>query len=670
MSSQTQRYRLPSWSRQCVLSMAAALVAVLGTVTSPTLHAAKRVAKVQINELYVVDCLLPGQMRQLGGSFTYLSARRPIKTTARDCEIRGGEYVAFDRANYATALKTWLPAAQAGDADAMNTVGEIYEQGLGLEPDYDLAAQWFKKAAKKGHSSAMINLGTMYEAGSGVPQDSTVAMNWYRKASGLTSGNLELVTEEEEARRRSQEQETIELRNQVGRLKGELDQARGQLTERKSALESSRAQLRQAKAQLAELERESAEGREAMLRLTQLETEVGQREQAVSSSQSNADQLLAQLGIGVNERGPAPAGAALRIDVISPRLKTTRAGVLAAPLFGNMPSYQVIGRVYPAGQITSLKVNSVDVVAKVDPDGIFTADISLPSAETAVRIEAMTDDGKAVSETFMITQPSNAPALAKRVTSRIFQRRMRKDLGNYHAVVIGNNNYSNGFQPLNTAVNDADAVGNVLRSRYGYKVTVLKNATKLEMISQLSELSMELESDDNLLIYYAGHGQIDARNRGYWVPVDGREDDPSSWVSTAIINDFIGAMEAKHVLVIADSCYSGILSGSAIRPIPSDAAEKDLLFVSRVKARTVLTSGGLQPVLDEGGDGHSVFAQAFLTALNQNDSLVEGYRLYQDVAQLVTQRSMVLGLPQTPQYTALKHVGHEGSEFFFLPKEA
>ena len=129
-------------------------------------------------------------------------------------------------------------------------------------------------------------------------------------------------------------------------------------------------------------------------------------------------------------------------------------------------------------------------------------------------------------------------------------------------------------------------------------------------------------------------------------------------------------MEAKHVLVIADSCYSGILSGSAIRPIPADAAEQDLLFVSRVKARTVLTSGGLQPVLDEGGNGHSVFAQAFLTALNQNDTLVEGYRLYQDVAQLVTQRSMVLGLPQTPQYTALKHVGHEGSEFFFIPKEA
>src|SRR4029453_7312172 len=63
----------------------------------------------------VVDCLLPGQIRQLGGKVTYVTARRAVKTAARDCEIRGGEYVSLDRANYATALKVWLaPAAPGG----------------------------------------------------------------------------------------------------------------------------------------------------------------------------------------------------------------------------------------------------------------------------------------------------------------------------------------------------------------------------------------------------------------------------------------------------------------------------------------------------------------------------------------------------------------------------
>src|SRR4029453_13961468 len=88
----------------------------------------------------VVDCLLPGQIRQLGGKVTYGTARRAVKTAARDCEIRGGEYVALDRANYATALKVWLPLAEQGDPAAQTYVGEIYEQGLGIQPDPAAAA--------------------------------------------------------------------------------------------------------------------------------------------------------------------------------------------------------------------------------------------------------------------------------------------------------------------------------------------------------------------------------------------------------------------------------------------------------------------------------------------------------------------------------------------------
>ena len=59
----------------------------------------------KIDKLLVVDCLLPGQVRKLGGALTYLTPRRPVKATALECEIRGGEYVAYDRADYATAFK-------------------------------------------------------------------------------------------------------------------------------------------------------------------------------------------------------------------------------------------------------------------------------------------------------------------------------------------------------------------------------------------------------------------------------------------------------------------------------------------------------------------------------------------------------------------------------------
>ena len=86
------------------------------------------------NKLLIVDCLLPGQVRQLGSALTYLTPRRPIKTTAQDCEIRGGEYASYDRADYRTALQVWLATAKQGDAESEVNVGEIFEKGLGTEP--------------------------------------------------------------------------------------------------------------------------------------------------------------------------------------------------------------------------------------------------------------------------------------------------------------------------------------------------------------------------------------------------------------------------------------------------------------------------------------------------------------------------------------------------------
>jgi hypothetical protein len=327
----------------------------------------------------------------------------------------------------------------------------------------------------------------------------------------------------------------------------------------------------------------------------------------------------------------------------------------------------VVGRVYPVSSLKALKINDRDFKDRVDDDGLFQIDLDLMSGDTPVEIQAITDDGLSAVESFLITRDRGGSAAAKRVTSKVFQRRMRADLGDYHALVIGNDSYS-AFPALKTAAADAEAVAEQLRTRYGFKVTLLTNVGRQVIIAKLAELTTTMKKSDNLLIYYAGHGQVDASGQGYWVPTDGRSDDPTSWISNDVVSDYIGASIAKHVMVVADSCYSGTLSGNAIRPIPLDAAEEDLLFISRVKARTVITSGGLQPVLDDGGSGHSIFAHAFLTALKQVDGLEEGYRLYEEVSELVGQRSAVARLPQRPQYSALKHAGHEGSEFFFLPR--
>jgi hypothetical protein len=130
---------LSSHSRKTMLLGGLVLLIVLGHITSCTSRpseirtpAGKGADRPKAStakggdEFTVVDCLLPGQIRRLGMAATYVTARRPIRTTAEDCAIRGGEYVAMDRADYGTALKVWLETAEKGDAEAQYYVGTIF----------------------------------------------------------------------------------------------------------------------------------------------------------------------------------------------------------------------------------------------------------------------------------------------------------------------------------------------------------------------------------------------------------------------------------------------------------------------------------------------------------------------------------------------------------------
>ena len=226
----------PVRTRLFVCLSSALLVTVAGWPVNPAVAAVRNA-----EDLLIVDCLLPGQLRKLGRQATFMSARRPIRTTQADCEIRGGEYVAYDRANYQTALKVWMDGAMSGDAEAQNNVGEIYSKGLGTAPDYGMAFQWFKKAADQGYGRAKINLGYLYEQGLGVPRDQAMALNLYREASGIQDELLyasvvqvELKAKDEQITGlqqevRAGEEESAALRQQVQQLQAELAQRRNAL---------------------------------------------------------------------------------------------------------------------------------------------------------------------------------------------------------------------------------------------------------------------------------------------------------------------------------------------------------------------------------------------------------------------------------------------------------
>ncbi len=90
--------------------------------------------------------------------------------------------VAYDRGDYATALREWRPIAEQGNARAQYNLGVMYYNGQGVPQDYAEAAKWFRKAADQGEAKAQFNLGVMYDSGYGVPQDYVQAHMWYNLA--------------------------------------------------------------------------------------------------------------------------------------------------------------------------------------------------------------------------------------------------------------------------------------------------------------------------------------------------------------------------------------------------------------------------------------------------------------------------------------------------------
>ncbi len=625
--------------------------------------AVKTVEKGQItpDQLYIVDCLLPPQVRQLGQNYTYMAPRKPARLSARDCAVRGGEYVAFDKASFSSVAKMWLPEAQGGNAKAQSYLGELYEKGLNGTPDYDSAAMWYQKAVDQGYTPAMLNLGNLYEQGLGVQQDSTKAINLYRMASGVKDSKIEIVTEKNLRERRAKEYQRIKLLQEVSTLRQQLTEMKKDYDLTKRYVEQSDEKLKDLQAKLKNNKGDNV----IMNKIAELKSEILAKNKELAKQDNLIGSLVNKVTDSTLNQDLALSSGEQGINVITPDVVLTR-GIETIPMQANDSRLNIMGQIVPPEGVVALKINNKDIKKTMTDGGLFESSLDLLSGDTPINIVAVKEDGSKFVKQFVAIR-RQFEAVKSRQLDELFTRRFRTDLGDYHALVIGNNSYTN-LENLNTAVQDATEIAGVLKEKYGYKVKLLTNANMSTMLTALNEYKEKLGKFDNLMVYYAGHGFIDANSsEGYWIPTNASKTDKSTWIPNKEISNFMSEMKAKHVMVVADSCYSGTLSGSSISPLPDDVANEDILFTSRVKARTVLTSGGTEPILDSGGNGHSIFASAFLDVLNENDGVMEGYRLYQAMSQQVSLRSSLAGLKQIPEYSAIKHAGHEGSEYYFLP---
>lgn len=234
--------------------------------------------------------------------------------------------------------------------------------------------------------------------------------------------------------------------------------------------------------------------------------------------------------------------------------------------------------------------------------------------------------------------------------------------GTYFALVIGINKYTH-LKSLSTAISDVDAIARLLHDKYGFDVKLIHNATRDQIKEALGEYRRSLDPDASLLIYYAGHGMYDeAADKGYWLPADARNDDTTRWIIADDMTTDIKVIPARHVLVISDSCYSGVLTREAS---PSFSPRDRERFIEKMmvgKSRTLMASGGKEPVADGGAQGHSVFADALIKGLTEYDaskfSAEELFDAY--VRESVGGRS-----DQTPEYSVIRNSGHDSGDFVF-----
>jgi hypothetical protein len=234
------------------------------------------------------------------------------------------------------------------------------------------------------------------------------------------------------------------------------------------------------------------------------------------------------------------------------------------------------------------------------------------------------------------------------------------DFGRYHALVIGINAYKN-LPDLKTALYDARSVAGILKRDYGFKVTLLENPTRDDIVDKFDELRETLGYQDNLLIYYAGHGWLDEdANRGYWLPADAKPNRRTRWISYATLIDTLQAIQSKHVMIVADSCFSGtLIRGANIGLKGGDYWRR----MAEKQARVAITSGGLEPFVDSSGSRNSPFAAAFISALRQKETILDGTVLFGKI-----RRPVMVATRQTPQYSDVRNAGHEGGDFLFVRK--
>ncbi|MEK7257265.1 MAG: caspase family protein, partial [Bacteroidota bacterium] len=233
--------------------------------------------------------------------------------------------------------------------------------------------------------------------------------------------------------------------------------------------------------------------------------------------------------------------------------------------------------------------------------------------------------------------------------------------GKNYLFVVAIDNYLHCPKLFN-AQRDADAIIELLTKNYQFdpeNVVVLRNeeATEGGILNAFRDMVRILTPEDNLIIYFSGHGEFDPLlDEGYWIPVDVPQGAFEDYFPNSKIQKILNAVKARHIFLVADSCFSGTLFASYKSAAAADRLEKD-------PSRWGLTAGRNEVVADGKPGSHSPFADSLIYHLTNSQPPLGVAALCNKVIE-----DVIANANQTPRGEPLQVEGHRGGQFFFHPR--
>ncbi len=332
------------------------------------------------------------------------------------------------------------------------------------------------------------------------------------------------------------------------------------------------------------------------------------------------------------------------VEFISPKI------YLGTRFYTQQQELDLIGKVTDNSRVSLVMINGVS--HPLNEAGLFTHRLNLNPGDNRVRIVAMDEKDNLRDVFFLVDYTPPRVTLADRISSDAI----------YYGLIIGIDQYDDDEIPdLDNPVRDARKLYETLSRKYNFQednITFIENATRAQIIQSLDSLAVVITEEDNLLIFYAGHGYwMENSNNGFWLPSDADPILKTNWFRNSTLVDYLKEIDSKHTLLITDACFAGSIF--AMRSAFGNR-EKAYEKLYELPSRKAMTSGRLELVPDR-----SSFTRFLIERLEENtETYLSSEELFSSFRLAVINNSDVI-----PRYGEIEKVGDEGGDFIFLLKQ-